>query len=67
VSDDNIEREFHVLAAAWTYRCPDCGERLYTQCGPHTRWQQWLFTGDGRRHYRRWCNLTAGSTVQEQS
>lgn len=39
------------------YDCPVCGEALWTERSGRPRYQQWLFTGDRRRHYKTRCNL----------
>ncbi len=39
------------------YVCRICGEKLRTEKSERTRWQEWWFTLDGRRHYKNRCNL----------
>lgn len=39
------------------YRCPVCGQDLWTIQAPWTGWQEWLRTADGRRHYKHRCNI----------
>jgi len=39
------------------YVCKVCGEKLYTRRSPKTKWQEWLYTKDGRRHFKNKCNL----------
>lgn len=40
------------------YRCPVCGEQLWTERSARTHWQEWWFTRDRRRHYKTRCNLS---------
>jgi len=39
------------------YKCPVCGEKLWTEKGARTKGEEWCFTEDGRRHYKNRCNL----------
>lgn len=40
------------------HECPRCGEPLWTERSERTGWQEWLFTRDGRRHFKTRCNLS---------
>lgn len=39
------------------YFCPVCKHGLYTERSSRTGWNEWLFSEDGRRHYKTRCNL----------
>lgn len=43
------------------YRCNTCGNALWTEKSDRTNWQEWLFTEDGRRHFKGRCNLKRGA------
>ena len=39
------------------YKCPECGEKLYTVKSEKTKWREILETKDGRKHIATRCNL----------
>lgn len=40
-----------------------CGLKLWTITAPWTGWQEWLKTEDGRRHYKKHCNIMEDAMV----
>jgi hypothetical protein len=48
------------------YRCKTCGAGLYTERSDRSQGNEWLFTRDGKRHFKTRCNLTERSASAQE-